>query len=45
MDCPGLRSAAPWAELNEVAQGDAIFKNTWTLSELDVACMGLIADE
>ena len=26
-------------------QGDAIFKNTWTLSELDVAWVGLIADE
>ena len=43
--CPGQRSAAPWAGRNEVGQGDAIFKNTWTLSELGVVRMGLIADE
>ena len=45
MGCPGPRSAAPWAGRSEVGQGDAIFKNTWTLSEQDVAWMGLIADE
>ena len=45
MACPGPRSAVPLAGRREVAQGDAIFKNTWTLPELDLARMGLIADE
>ena len=45
MGCPGPRSVAPWAGRSEVGQGYASFKNTWTLSELDVAWMGLIADQ
>ena len=45
MGCPGPRSAAPWAGRSEVGQGDASFKNTWAISKLDVAWVGLIADE
>ena len=44
MGCPGPRSAAPWAGRNEIGQGDASFKNTWTISELEAAWIGLIAD-
>ena len=44
MGCPGPPFVAPWGGRSEVGHGDASFKNTWTISELDVAWMGLIAD-
>ena len=44
MECLGPPSAAPWTGRSEVGQGDAIFKNSWTLSELDMARMTLIFD-
>ena len=44
MGWPGPRSAAPWAGRNEVGEGDASIKNTWTLSELDVAWKGMTAN-